>query len=44
MYTILSEYNQQTYEDVCRMKYTLGVLYESLRLFTPVIFVVLLIP
>src|SRR5258707_11979451 len=42
LYTILSEYNQQTYEDVCRMKYTLAVLYESLRLFTPVMFVALL--
>ena len=33
---------QQTYEDVCRMKYTLGVLYETLRLFPAVIFFALL--
>jgi len=33
---------QQTYEDVCRMKYTLGVIYEALRLFPMVIFLALL--
>ena len=33
---------KQTYIDVCRMKYTLGVIYESLRLFPPVAFPALL--
>ena len=33
---------KQTYRDVCRMKYTLGVIYESLRLFPPVTFPALL--
>ena len=43
LYTIFLTIPQQTYEDVCRMKYTLGVIYETLRLFPAVISVALLL-